>query len=586
MGSFDGIKACVFDAYGTLFDIHAPTAAIADELGDKAAEWLKRLDREATILEQLDHENVVTILEAHVSEERAYIVMEYVEGGSLRGLLDAGPVPQARAGAVLRQVGAALEMLHSRGFVHRDLKPENVLLELDGRVKVADFGLAARIDDVGHLTQTGQVLGTADYLAPEQKYRLPVDERADQYALAVMAYEVVTGRKPLGRFQRPSERNQELGSEVDSVLLRGLQEDPDDRFEGIAEFNQALADALGKSSRRGFVTEPWLVVPLVLLIGLGSFALAGKLGLIGADEPLDDSSNGDAPRIASEEGETTPQSVEDSSEETAETDDLDNAASAEEEVASSDDDAAQAVVELTAEERRQATNHLASAGVFLRKGKFDECIEQCDLSIAIDPSNPQAFFTRAYAHGSKDDREKALADLDQAIELKPDFFEALHNRALYWMSINEVDKALADLDASLLANPEQLNALLNRAKLHTSRNNIDAVFRDLEAAFELDHENGVVREELAFALATAVGDRRDAERALRVIAPVVHSFGEKMWRPNYIQSLALFAQGYVEDSHLAAAKAFRLLEPERRPRLHEQMSVFIDDLPALEDLVD
>ena len=326
-----------------------------DALGPGGTDWMRRLEREAEILGGLSHEGIVRVLGSGVTDDTAYLAMEYVRGGNLRDLIRGDRlISIEKAMDVLGQIANALSYLHDKGVMHRDLKPENVLVDEDGKIKVADFGLAVPVEDAGHLTQTGQVLGTADYLAPEQKYRLQVDERADQYALSVIAYELLTGRKPLGRFQRPSERNKKLGSQVDSVLLRGLQEDPEDRFDSIAEFDVALRDALNEPSRHGWILEPWFVVPTLMVLGLVAWSAKGVI--TGSPSPISPVPGGSSNDTAIVEDDTPSapedQGTEEASEEKPRT--------------------------LTAREDRIFRDHIAQATLHFQQGNLETSLEKLD----------------------------------------------------------------------------------------------------------------------------------------------------------------------------------------------------------------
>ncbi len=211
----------------------------------------------------------------------AYLVMEYVHGLNLREAMQSMPIDAAYALEIVEAVSQALEYAHSKGVVHRDIKPENILLSDDGRTKLADFGIA-KINDATHaqprITATNQVLGTAHYLAPEQlNERNAVDHRVDIYALGVILYELLTGQLPVGNFDPASRVNPQVGSEVDGVLSRALQQRPTARYQSVDEFRLALQkctplpraagmpplativdeSASNKLCRRAFFTEGW-----------------------------------------------------------------------------------------------------------------------------------------------------------------------------------------------------------------------------------------------------------------------------------------------------------------------------------------
>ena len=181
-----------------------------------------------------------------------FLVTEYIEKGDLRRILTAGePLPVGQARSILGQVGEAIEHLHGRGIIHRDLKPENILMCTDSHAKVGDFGIAVMQESVGLLTRSLRGLGTVGYVSPEQQFGLTVDERADQYSLAALSYELLTGRRPLGRFPAPSQVNPRLRREVDLVVLRALREEPEERYRSVQEYMRALDKALSCSHRNG-----------------------------------------------------------------------------------------------------------------------------------------------------------------------------------------------------------------------------------------------------------------------------------------------------------------------------------------------
>src|ERR671912_4963 len=157
---------------------------------------LERFRREARAVAQLNHPHVVTVIDAGEDEGAPYIVFEYVEGETLKDRIRRlGRLPVSEAVAYAIEIGRALEAAHASMLVHRDVKPQNVLIDLDGRAKVTDFGIARSLESKG-LTATGRVLGTTDYCSPEQAMGEDVDERSDVYSLGVVLYEMLTGDVP------------------------------------------------------------------------------------------------------------------------------------------------------------------------------------------------------------------------------------------------------------------------------------------------------------------------------------------------------------------------------------------------------
>lgn len=280
----EGASGMVFRAHHEGLDrtVAIKVLSMVDAPGVDAR--LQRFQRESRLMARVDHPHVVTVYDAGLWKGRAYLVTEYLAGGNLRTLMPPGqPMPPESFRRLLEPVVSALSALHQQGIIHRDLKPENILLADLDHPKVADFGIAVLRKEAGSLTRHGEAFGTIGYVAPEQQYGLNVDERADQYSLAALSYEALTGGPPpLGVIRKPSACNPALNSHIDMVLMRALREHPEERFESIGEFGSALAAALND---RGTAARPrrWRAVVaiaafLVLLVGVG-FWWSGRRGL-------------------------------------------------------------------------------------------------------------------------------------------------------------------------------------------------------------------------------------------------------------------------------------------------------------------
>lgn len=215
-----------------------------------------RMMREAQAAGILSHSNIVTIYDIQHENDTAFIFMEFVDGDTLEKLLLSDtPIDKQFMLRLMKQSAEALDYAHERGIVHRDVKPANIMVRRDGMAKIADFGIARMQSH--SLTQTGQILGTPNYMSPEQISGKPVDGRADQYSLAVMLYEVLTGEKPfvadslptllfrvVSEMPQPVARlNPTLNPEIDEVLQRALAKSPDDRFPTCSEFIRSLERA-------------------------------------------------------------------------------------------------------------------------------------------------------------------------------------------------------------------------------------------------------------------------------------------------------------------------------------------------------
>ncbi len=225
------------------------------------AHFLARFDREARSLAALAHPNIVSILDRGHERGYFYFVMELVDGTSLRTLMDEGTLAPEEALRIVPQICEALEYAHSRGIVHRDIKPENILRDRTGTVKIADFGLSRIVAgerEEPPLTRTDVVMGTVDYMAPEQRERSKsVDHRADIYSLGVVLYEMLTGELPLGRFDPPSRKNLRVDVNLDRVVLKVLEKDPEMRYQRASHVATDLKRASeARGAPRGGA-EPW-----------------------------------------------------------------------------------------------------------------------------------------------------------------------------------------------------------------------------------------------------------------------------------------------------------------------------------------
>jgi tRNA A-37 threonylcarbamoyl transferase component Bud32 len=205
--------------------------------------FAERFLREAQSLARLNHPNIVTVHDFGEADGLYYLLMEYVDGVTLRQLLQTRKMAPEEALKIVPKICEALQFAHEQGIVHRDIKPENVLLDKHGRVKIADFGIAKLVGVSGPhpaLTEEQSMIGTPHYMAPEQveKPQL-VDHRADIYSLGVVFYEMLTGELPLGKFEPPS-RKVQIDVRLDEVVLHALEKEPERRYQQASEVKTDL----------------------------------------------------------------------------------------------------------------------------------------------------------------------------------------------------------------------------------------------------------------------------------------------------------------------------------------------------------
>jgi serine/threonine-protein kinase len=216
-------------------------------------QFVERFRREAKNAAALSHPNIVSIYDRGEAEGTYYIAMEYVDGRSLKELIvSRGPAPITVAVEYARQILSALRFAHRHGIVHRDIKPHNALVDAEGRVKVTDFGIARA--GTSQMTEAGSIVGTAQYLSPEQARGSGVDQRSDVYSLGIVLYELLTGTVPFtgdtpveiamkhlsALPEPPSSRRSEIPRDLDLIVLRALAKDPEDRYQSAEEMDLDL----------------------------------------------------------------------------------------------------------------------------------------------------------------------------------------------------------------------------------------------------------------------------------------------------------------------------------------------------------
>ncbi len=208
--------------------------------------FAERFAREARTLAKLSHRHIVKVFDFGERGGVPFLLLEYVEGSNLRELMQMGRPSPAEALRLIPQICDALAYAHAQGIVHRDVKPENILVDAQGDVHIADFGIARLLgDDPREVTLTGtrERVGTPHYMAPEQiENPASVDHRADIFGLGVVLYEMLTGKLPLGRFDPPS-ADADVSSRVDDIVFRSLEREPSRRYQAASELKSGVLSA-------------------------------------------------------------------------------------------------------------------------------------------------------------------------------------------------------------------------------------------------------------------------------------------------------------------------------------------------------
>ncbi|MES2688131.1 MAG: serine/threonine-protein kinase [Pseudomonadota bacterium] len=280
LGRYDIIRVLGKGAMGLVYEARDPnlnrrvaikTIKVENLSEEAAAEYEARFKTEAHSAARLQHPNIVSVYDSDRHGDMAFLVMEFIQGEDLKHHLDGGKrYSLEQSLAMMRELLSALEYAHRQSIVHRDVKPANLLIEADGRVKLTDFGVA-RIQDSGEATRTqGSMVGTLKYMSPEQVQGQPIDARADLFAVGIVLYQLLTGKRPFDGdtdfaiIQQivnhspaaPSSFNNLLPPAIDAVVARALTKKREQRFATAQEFAQALQEASGQAS------DPTIVPPV------------------------------------------------------------------------------------------------------------------------------------------------------------------------------------------------------------------------------------------------------------------------------------------------------------------------------------
>ena len=288
----EGGMAIVYKAFDTQLEREVALKIIrVDAILPNALERTKkRFEREAKALAKLNHPNIVPIMDSGQEGDTPYLVMGYIPGGTLKKKITGNPLPWREAAQLLIPIAQALAYSHKQGIVHRDIKPLNILITAENEPMLTDFGIARILqqDETLDLTGTGMGVGTPEYMAPEQGLGHKVDHRADIYALGIIFYEMLTGRKPFQAdtpmavvvkqindpLPRPSLYAEDMPSGVENILIKSLAKDPKHRYKSMGEFVAALVKTPvsdGNKKRKSIWKQAFAAIRIFGLLGLGFY---------------------------------------------------------------------------------------------------------------------------------------------------------------------------------------------------------------------------------------------------------------------------------------------------------------------------
>ncbi|MGZ4372310.1 MAG: protein kinase domain-containing protein [Gaiellaceae bacterium] len=302
-----GGMSTVYKAHDSLLERNVALKVLHQQYNEDE-DFVERFKHEARSVAQLQHPNIVTVIDRGEEDGRQYIVFEFIDGENLKELVvRKGRLDLRDALEIANEIAHGLAFAHDHGLVHRDVKPQNVLLNGDGRAKVTDFGIARSLDVDHGVTQTGTILGTSNYIAPEQASGQPVDAHTDVYSLGIVLYEMLTGELPfpgesfvaiaMKHIQEPSPNVLDVRGDIPlrvaEMIDRALEKDPEQRFPTMDAFAAEIEASLAELDRGedGAVTmvvpaaqrlqrqrQRKSVSPLPLLIGLlGALAIAAVI---------------------------------------------------------------------------------------------------------------------------------------------------------------------------------------------------------------------------------------------------------------------------------------------------------------------
>ncbi len=553
-----------------------------------------RFQREIQILKSLTHPNIVSVTDHGSTPWVDYYVMEYVDGVSLREFLDGlrTPLNPDKCVPILRDITRALECLHQAGIVHRDLKPENILLGKNGDLKVTDFGISSLVEEIGLQTATGHFLGTLDYMAPEQRARLPLDGRADQYSMAVIAYEMLAGKRPLGRFKPPSHHNPRLGQQLDSVLLKGLEEDPDDRFGTVSELVDEISNANSRPKIR--IGIKILSIATIALIGTIAVGVPVRRDLAKSNDlPINNYSEKNyiedptdsLPAKAKALPEEPTTEKERSKTDRGPTYFLDLARDHAAKLRT--EDSIRAYTELVRLAPDEALPLVERADQFRQARLHDEALADLEKALSLDPTFPNARALRGMIYAQLGDSSRAIFDLTAELDQDPTNPAALTNRGWLYFKSGKSAEATADLNQSIAADPAFGLAYQYRALVSMRESRFAQAMEDFRQAIKCSPTNPYPHTLLSSLLSTCKNrDLRNGELAR------IHAMRAcELTQEKNAQCLQALSAAYAELNQLDEAietcqKALKVAHPAQKTVITRQLKGYEKRVARKEDFPD
>jgi serine/threonine protein kinase len=483
------------------------TIVLDDTVAD-ASQLRARLLRESQAAGRLSHPNIVAVHDVSEHGNTAYIVMEYVAGRSLHQAISGDPSLRSTGEVqrIVQQCAEALDYAHSRGVIHRDVKPANIIVQPDGTVKIADFGIAKVIQS-SPLTQSAATIGSPHYMAPEQWKGEMVTGQTDQYALAAVAYVMLTGRKPFEGetvaslaaqtlYQEPppaTTYNSLLNPAVDGVLHKALSKTPTARYQTCSEFAGALRKAWEHPSASSFKAlrrSNWpvlaVVATVVAALTTGAWLYHQRNSATQVKAQLEAPKNERPPAA--------------------------NPVSA---VPQSKPSVKSKVKNAPSADSPRGTDPYAQAEALLKRGAYADAVPYFTKAIATNPDY-RAYFGRGGAYQRMEQPEEAIADYSQAIRFKPDSAMAYHDRAVCEARLNRNDSAFADYNRALELAPDNPRTWNGRGVIYLRRKEYEKAVPDFTEAIRLQpdfmqgYENRATAKKALRDLAGATADLNQA----------------------------------------------------------------------------